>query len=58
METFLLVIITLQGFAAVYFEMETWRMTRHRFLERAKWREAKRQQQLKKDDFAKSLQTL
>lgn len=57
METFLLVVITLQGFAAVYFEYEVWKMARDRYLERAKWREAKRLQQLKRDanDAAKSL---
>lgn len=49
MESLLLVVITLQGFVTLWFESEVWKMTRHRFDERAKWREEKRRQALKKD---------
>jgi hypothetical protein len=47
-EDFLLWIIVLQGFAVMYFEYDVWRMNRHRFQERAVWREAKRKQAVKK----------
>jgi hypothetical protein len=41
-------IIILQGFAVMYFEFDVWRMNRHRFEERAAWREQKRKQATKK----------
>jgi hypothetical protein len=48
MDTFLLWLITLQGFFVMYFEFDVWRMNRHRFKERAEWRQAKRKQAVKK----------
>lgn len=41
-------IIVVQGFFVMYFEYDLWRMNRHRFEERAQWREQKRKQALKK----------
>ncbi len=43
-------IIVIQGFFVMYFEYDVWRMNRHRFEERASWREAKRKQAVKKAD--------
>lgn len=47
-ENILLWIIVVQGFFVMYFEFDVWRMNRHRFVERANWREAKRKQSAKK----------
>lgn len=41
-------IIVIQGFFIMYYEFDVWRMNRHRFEERAEWRQAKRKQQSKK----------
>lgn len=48
MDTFLLWLITIQGFFVMYFEFDVWRMNRHRFQERAQWRDQKRKQAVKK----------
>jgi hypothetical protein len=32
----------------MYFEFDVWRMNKHRFQERAEWRQAKRKQAVKK----------
>ena len=42
-------ILVAQGFFIVYYEFDVWRMNKHRFYERAGWREAKRKQQVKKE---------
>jgi hypothetical protein len=42
-------IIVIQGFFVMFYEFDVWRMNKHRFEERAQWREAKRKQQAKKD---------
>ena len=48
-------IIVLQGFLVAYFEYDVWRMNKHRFEERASWREQKRKQAAKKSDTVTSL---
>jgi hypothetical protein len=42
-------VIVAQGFGVIFFEYDVWRMNKHRFEERAAWREAKRKQQAKKE---------
>ena len=49
-ENVLLWIIVVQGFFVMYFEYDVWRMNRHRFQERAVWREQKRKQAVKKSE--------
>ena len=41
-------VIVIQGFFVMYFEYDVWRMNKHRFDERAEWRQAKRKQAVKK----------
>ena len=41
-------VIVIQGFFVMYFEYDVWRMNKHRFDERAEWRQAKRKQATKK----------
>jgi uncharacterized membrane protein len=43
-DTILLILITIQGFFVMYFEWSVWAMNKHRFEERAEWRQAKRKQ--------------
>lgn len=43
-------IIVLQGFLVCYFEYDVWRMNKHRFEERATWREQKRKQAERKNE--------
>lgn len=43
-------VIVIQGFFVMYFEYDVWRMNRHRFAERANWREQKRKQAVKKSE--------
>jgi hypothetical protein len=45
-------VIVIQGFFVMYFEWDVWRMNRHRFQERASWREQKRKQVTKKIEAA------
>lgn len=49
-EDFLLWLIVVQGFFVMYFEYDVWRMSRHRFKERADWRDQKRKQTVKKSE--------
>ena len=48
-ENIALYLIVIQGFFVMYYEYDVWRMNKHRFEERAAWREAKRKQQAKKE---------
>lgn len=48
-------IIVIQGFFVMYFEYDVWRMNRHRFQERAGWREQKRKQAVKKSEAPKEV---
>jgi hypothetical protein len=41
-------VIVAQGFFVMFFEYDVWRMNKHRFDERAEWRQAKRKQITKK----------
>jgi hypothetical protein len=41
-------VIVAQGFFVMFFEYDVWRMNKHRFDERAVWREQKRKQITKK----------
>jgi len=41
-------VIVIQGFFVMYFEYDVWRIHRHRFEERAAWREQKRKQAVSK----------
>ena len=43
-------IIVAQGFFVMFFEYDVWRMNKHRFDERAVWREQKRKQTVKKTE--------
>ena len=45
-------IIVIQGFFVMYFEYDVWRMNKHRFDERAEWRQAKRKQSIKKAEVS------
>lgn len=47
-ETIALWIIVIQGFFVMFYEYEVWKMNKERFQERAKWREEKRKQAIKK----------
>ena len=49
-ETIALWLIVGQGFFIMFYEYDVWRMNKHRFEERASWREAKRKQQVKKSE--------
>jgi hypothetical protein len=48
-------IIVIQGFFVMFYEYDVWRMNRHRFEERAGWREQKRKQTVKKTEAPKEL---
>jgi len=49
-ENIALWLIVVQGFFIMYFEYDVWRMNKHRFEERATWREQKRKQTTKKQE--------
>jgi len=54
LDVVLLLWIVVQGEAIRFYEREVFRMARDRFNERAKWREQKRLQQLKKETAQKT----
>ena len=47
LDSICLIIIVIQGFGVWFHEWDLWRMSRDRYKERAKWREAKRKSQTK-----------
>jgi hypothetical protein len=50
MENVALWVIVLQGFFVMFYEYDVWRMNKHRFEERALWREQKRKSAVKKQE--------
>ena len=56
-ETIALWIIVLQGFFIMFYEFDVWRMNKHRFEERATWREQKRKQTTKKAESSTTTPT-
>ena len=50
MENVALWVIVLQGFFVMFYEYDVWRMNKHRFEERAAWREQKRKSTIKKNE--------
>jgi len=48
MDAIALWIIVVQGFFVMFYEYDVWRMNKHRFEERAEWRQQKRKQATKK----------
>ena len=42
-------VIVIQGFFVIFYEYEVWKIHKDRSAERAKWREDKRKQALKKE---------
>ena len=57
METIALWIIVAQGFFIMFYEYDVWRMNKHRFEERAMWREQKRKQTTKKAESSTTTPT-